>query len=285
MKSIDEIEFDVEDRHRKGLITEDTTIRLASAWAKKVGAFVKPRIIPGDGIGELDAVLLTDFGVVVLEAKRWAGTITVESGKVRLESSRGSQVRDDPAAKLASTTARLRDSLKNSSRWRSLYAAWNRTGASEPAILGILVFGPTTEGYESLTKDGVTATSTRGLSRALQQLSADRPRLLGSATLASNAAATWAQQGKLRVAGKKGFVRVHLTGSTIEFGDNCWCSLAGVQSVESKGDGRVVITRFGSKKAHRGPTDKIIFDGWFAGGRESVELSTDRRFTWKALHQ
>lgn len=285
MKSIDEIGFDVEERHRKGLRTEDATIRIAAAWAKKCGAHVKPRTVPGDGTNELDAVVLTDFGIVVLEAKRWAGTITLDGEKVHIESSRGSSVRGDPALKLAETVARLQNNLANNARWRSFQAAWHRTASAKPSVLGVLVFGPTTEGYEALSRGGVTATTTRGLSRVLDQLRDAHPCVLGSAALAANAAAGWAQQGKLQVAGKKGFLRVHLSPSTIAFGENCWCSLSGVERVGSTGNGRVAVKHFGSRKTYRGKSESIVFDGRFGGGRESVQLSTDRRFTWKALHK
>src|SRR4029077_18066356 len=77
MQHVRQITFEVSKQHQLGLRTELAALKIVSDVAKKLQAKVRRMVLPpkpaawARGVGECDAILLTDVAVFLGEVKRY----------------------------------------------------------------------------------------------------------------------------------------------------------------------------------------------------------------------
>jgi len=275
--ALSQIEFETEAKDAKGASTEDSGLKILADLAKasRKQIWVIERSSPAL-VGEFDAILCTDSGLVVVELKRLGGCFkefSLLDPTVRIQSGRQERTIPNPSAKLFDKSKRLIRECLGKEEWTSV----KRLFSGRVPVSNIVCYGPSTlfEELPETVYDNYIC-NTRILSRAVLDIVASRPAVAGAGAHMASLASTWVQWGVLTTH-QKGFLRCSLSRIASSAGG---ASTWGLQSLQSDGQSLALAYENGRKA-------KLPFDGdvWLKayvdGGERTVHIEPGSRFRWR----
>lgn len=275
--ALSHIEFETEAKDAKGASTEDSGLKILADLAKtnRKQMRVIERSSPAQ-VGEFDAILCTDSGLILVELKRLGGCFQ-EFGlldpRVRIQSGRQERSIPNPSARLFEKSKRLVQECLAQDEWTSV----KRLFSGRVPVSNIVCYGPSTT-FDVLPESvtGNYICNTRTLARTVLDIFSSRPAVIGAGAHMASLASTWVQWGMLTT-NQKGFLRCSLSRITSSTHD---ASTWGLQSVLS--DGKSLSLAYeGNRKA------KLPFDGevWLKayvdGSERTVHIAPNSRFRWR----
>lgn len=275
--SLSNIEFETEAKDAKGALTEDSGLKILADLAKTNRKQIRviERASPAE-VGEFDAILCTDSGLIVVELKRLGGCFQ-EFGlldpRVRIQSGRQERSIPNPSARLHEKSKRLVQECLGKEEW----AGVRRLFSGRIPVANIVCYGPSTMfEVQPESINGNHICNTRILSRTILDIFTSRPAVIGAGAHMASLASTWVQWGMLTT-NQKGFLRCSLSGITSSVHD---ASTWGLQSLQSDGQNLALAYEDGRKA-------KLPFDGevrlkaYVDGSERSVHVEPGSRFRWR----
>jgi hypothetical protein len=282
-KNIHEIKFETEEKHKKGLATEDAALRGAATVAKSLKAEIVQRVIPPfeSHVDECDAILLTDSCVMIMEVKRIGGYIrdfSLTKDILSVEQGKGIIKIENPVINLRRRCTNMKSYIGQADEWRKLRFLFHIAGIGDSMpVVPILCFGPST-GYEYEEKDpGIIVCTTRTLQKSLKDYLDGKKSVIGAYRFAKQIVCGWQIAGKLKVRPIAGFVRAipaKTFGKITAFED--------VMSIEGKKNGQIIITYRDKVRKMTKEIKTIVFRVNTNRMWEEVSIDAGRTFTWKA---
>jgi len=277
--------FEEGAQHRKGLDTEDSMLRIASAFGKKVKGVIRQRVWPPREFsrGEWDAIILTDAAVYLIDAKRHSGRIEVlDPTREQITIHRAGKVEQtrNPTFALAGNARQFHEQMARAPWWQSVgkLTEQSNLGPTIPT-LPVVCFGPTTEIDKVVDPtDSMIVCTTRNLKSKLERDYAHREKIIGMAGLLGHLTAAWKTVGMLRVKGRTGFLRATLVGT-----EGAAASLLNIVDIKGVNTGKVDIT-YGDKRKYATKKLKAIIIETFQpnAGLMRAKLQCNRGFAWTA---
>jgi hypothetical protein len=127
MQNVRQIPFEVSEQHLLGLRTELSALKIVSDVAKHLQAKVRRMVLPPKpaawprGIGECDAILLTDVAVFLVEVKRYGVQVKLlddTSPQLAVVRDRKEEQIRNPALEVCSKSDSLQQLLRELPEWR-----------------------------------------------------------------------------------------------------------------------------------------------------------------------
>jgi len=275
--ALSQLPFETEAKDAKGASTEDSGLKILADLAKasRKQIWVIERSSPAK-VGEFDAILCTDSGLVVVELKRLGGCFK-EFGlldpTVRIQSGRQERSIPNPSARLFDKSKRLIRECLGQEEWISV----KRIFSGHIPVSNIVCYGPSTlfEASPEVVQENHIC-NTRTLGRSILEIVASKPAVVGAGAHMASLASTWVQWGMLTTH-QKGFLRCSLSriGSSVG-GASTW----GLQSLQSDGKSLALAYENGRKA-------KLPFDGevwlkaYVEGSERTVHIEPGSRFRWR----
>lgn len=284
MRDIFEIKFESRPEHRKGMDTEDSVLRATEKVCKSLSIGLLRRIMPPreSGIGECDAVVFSDSGVLVIEAKRFGGeieTIDLESDTIRIRKGKKQDISvvNNPAKLIAEKTRELKRFMDSSGYWYRARKLFEMAGLREGIpVYPVLVFGPSTKILEGMPENyEFLLCNTRTIQDSLKSFITSHPGVLGISKLMGLSTHNWRSVGKLTAPPNKGFLRAYPTRA-----DGAIVSFAGIVSIEGTSKGVVKLLYSDKTKRITKEIKGLTFRVNAENRWEDVSLKTARRFKW-----
>lgn len=278
------LNFETAEQHKKGMDTEDAALRLLAASCKSLGMELMQRVLPPmrSGVGECDAIVFSDAGILLVEVKRIGGNILLlneTDPQLRVEKGESTVKIENPVQIVRKKAVSLQQFIHDSPDWRSLNELYQKAGISVGIpVFPLLCFGPSTGVEESQINDpNLLLANTRTLKNALTKFLAGKPTVIGGYGHSKTLAHRWGIQGVLKVFRKPGFIRafpVKAFGQLVDF--------VNVASIEGRKTGSMTIAYRDRRK--KGSTDvtAFVFETYEHGSRREFEVSQGTQFKWKA---
>ncbi len=282
-RKIDEIKFETQEKHKKGIATEDAALRIVASAVKSLKAEAIQRVIPPvrSMVDECDAIILTDSCVMILEVKRIGGNITDFSlDKETLSVEKGKQVEriPNPVLRLREKTTALSKYIQQDAEWVKLNSLFRVAGIFYYVpVIPVLCFGPSTGYSYEEPKDDFVVCSTRTLKRSLSKFLEGKKSVIGAYRSAKQIVTSWQIAGKLTVKPIAGFIRavpMKAFGKIVVFED--------VMSIEGRNNGHVSITYRDKVRKISKEIRQIVFKVNTNGHWEDVTVDAGRTFSWRA---
>lgn len=282
LRDIFDIEFENRIQHRKGMNTEDSVLRATRAVCKSLSIGILMRIMPprAAGIGECDAVIFSDIGLLIIEAKRFGGEIEsldLQSDTIRIRKGQEVKVDRNPAKQIAEKAQKLKRFIDLSRDWSWATRLFNMAGLKEGVpVFPVLSFGPSTKILKDMPENPYfLVCNSRTIRRNLKSFIAVHPYVLGISKLMRFFTNNWLSVGKLTVLGKGGFLRAYpkrAEGVIVSFTD--------IVSIEGTKNGSMKLLYADNIKRTTKEIKALIFhvnvdDKW-----EDVILKPTRQFKW-----
>lgn len=285
VRDVLELTFEQGMQHRKGLDTEDSMLRIAAAFGKKVKGVVRQRVwSPRDfSRGEWDAIVLTDAAVYLIDAKRHSGRIELlDPTREQITIHRAGKIEQtrNPTFALAGNARQFHEQMARSPWWQPVSRLTEQSGlgATIP-VVPVVCFGPTTEIDKVVdTKDAMIVCTTRNLKSKLERDYAGRDKIIGLTGLLGHLTAAWKTVGMLKVKGRTGFLRATLVGT-----EGAAASLLNVAAIKGLNTGKVDVT-YGDKRKYSTKKIRAVTVETFQPnvGLVRAKLACDRGFAWTA---
>jgi hypothetical protein len=289
MQHVRQIPFEVSKQHLLGLRTELSALRIVSDVAKQLQAKARRMVLPPKpaawpkGVGECDAILLTDVAVFLVEVKRYGVQVRL------LDDSRPliSVVRDrkeeqirNPAMEVCSKSDSLQQLLRELPEWRLVNKLFDvaRVGNSVP-VVPVLCFGPSTKIDEiQVQHRDLIVCNTRNIRLKLGEAIHDRKAVLGASQIMGHLAASWRTIGKLSIQGKAGFLKawpLRTVGQTMSFAD-----LSGIKTTKT---GRLAGVYADKVKVSTKDVEAVVFGAYVQRQLMEFECPTRIGFSWNSV--
>ena len=282
-KNIKDIEFETAEKHKKGMVTEDSVINRLTKIAKTNKAEILRRVEPPfeSKVGECDSIIFDDSGIYIVEVKRYGGKIKnldERKDKLKLEQGDKEIIISNPIPKLFAKCSALQTYLKYQNDWKDVnnFSRYGKLGESIP-VYSILCFGPTT----SVTKSNydtnkLLVCNTRNISKLLPKFLKSKPSVIGLSKIAKKNSYHWTIQGKLTIPRvKKGFLRCYPKRAYGKV-----TVLDGVTKMVGHKGRRLEITYEDKVKISTKEINKIIFKYNLDQKWQDAYLETDSNFVW-----
>lgn len=280
--NIKDIEFETAEKHKMGMVTEDSVIKRLTVIAKTNKAEILRRVEPPQysEVGECDSILFDNSGIYLIEIKRYGGVIknlneTLE--KISIEQGEEVIKIDNPIIKLYDKSKKLFDFIAHSEEWKlaNKFSQYGKLSDVIP-VFSVLCFGPTTEITKSnYDTNKLLVCNSRTLEKRLLEFIGSRPTVIGLAQLAKKATSTWTIQGILKVTGKAGFIRCYpvrfLGKTTIP---------NGITMIKGTKGRKLTITYDDKVNVSTKEIESIIFKYNVNNKWDKIMISTNSNFVW-----
>ena len=277
-KGISEIEFESADREAKGAATEDSGLRILASMAKQYRheIFIVERASP-HGIGEFDAIVCTDSGLIVVDLKRYGGCfwpfkITDQQACIQVRGQ--DKWIPNPAFKLHHKVERLRSQLLNNDlNWLPV----KRLFSGSIRVHSIVCFGPSTKFDEvpAPTKN-FTICNTRNLASTIESIYASNTGVIGAGQQLAGLVALWPQWGVLTTH-RKGFLRAALA----RISSSKW-DITPQGLVRLSSDGAKLSYEFATGRKGKLAFDQVLHIKTYVDGSEkTISIPPGSRFRWR----
>ena len=275
--ALSQIEFETEVKDAKGASTEDSGLKILADLAKANHQQIRliERASPAR-VGEFDALLCTDSGLIVVELKRLGGCFK-EFGlldpRVRIQSGRQERSIPNPSARLFDKSKRLIRECLRHEEWLSVKDLFSE----HIPVSNIVCYGPSTmfEAEPEVVQENYIC-NTRILSRTILDIFVSRPAVIGAGAHMASLASTWVQWGVLTT-NQKGFLRCSLSRITSGVHD---ASTWGLQSLQS--DGKSLALAYEDGRKAKLPFDgEVCLKAYVDGSERTVHIEPGSRFRWR----
>ena len=282
LNNIKDIEFETAEKHKKGMVTEDSVINRLTKIAKSHKAEILRRVEPPhySEVGECDSILFDNSGIYLIEIKRYGGVIKNLNEKLEIISiEQGDKIKkiDNPIIKLYEKSKKLFEFIAHSPEWKLVnkFSQYENLGDVIP-IFSVLCFGPTTEITKSdYNANNLLVCNSRTIEKRLLEFIGTKPTVIGLAQLAKKATSTWTIQGILKASGKAGFIRcypVRVFGkTTIPFG---------VTKIKGTKGRRLEVTYDDKVKIYTKEIESIIFKYNANNKWGKIMIDSNSNFVW-----
>ena len=282
-RSIDAIKFETQEKHKKGIATEDAALRIVASAVKSLKAEVVQRVIPParSMVDECDAIILTDSCIMILEVKRIGGNITnftLDREALSVEKGKNVEKIPNPVFRLRERASALAEYIRKDAEWGKLNFLFGIAHISDYIpVVPVLCFGPSTGYWYDGLEDGIIICNTRTLKRSLENYLGGRKSVIGAYRYAKQIVSNWQIAGKLTVKPIAGFIRavpVKALGKIVVFED--------VMSIEGRNNGHVSITYRDKVRKISKEIRQIVFKVNTNRNWEDVTVDAGRTFSWRA---
>jgi len=149
-QNLKEVQFEVLEKDRKGIQTEDAALRILSQFSKTLKIDILRRVIPPreSNLNECDAILFSDVGLFLIEIKRYGGVITnLSETSETIEIHLGKDIRrkDNPIPYLLKRCELLSEYINKNNDWFKVKRLFEISGINRIPVFPVLCFGPTTK--------------------------------------------------------------------------------------------------------------------------------------------
>jgi len=282
LNNIKDIVFETAEKHRKGMVTEDSVINRLTKIAKSHKAEILRRVEPPhySEVGECDSILFDNSGIYLIEIKRYGGAIKNLNEKFEeIAIERGDKIIkiDNPIIKLYEKSKNLFEFIAHSPEWKLVnkYSLYEKLGDVIP-IFCVLCFGPTTEITKSdYDTNKLLVCNSRTIENRLLEFIGTKPTVIGLAQLAKKITSVWTIQGILKVSRKVGFIRCYpvrfIGKTTIPFG---------VTKIKGTKGRRLEVTYDDKVKIFSKEIESIIFKYYVNNKWGKLMIDSNSNFVW-----
>lgn len=286
LKHVKEIPFEVSKQHLMGIRTEQAALKIVSDVAAKLKAKVRRMVLPpkppawSRGVGECDAILLTDVAIFLVEVKRFGGQIKLlDDVSARLpiiKAGKDDQI-SNPAIEVCQKSDTLRALIREFPEWRLVNKLFDvaRLGQSVP-VVPVLCLGPSTTVDEvQVRHKELIVCNTRNIRSKLKEAVSNRKAVLGVSHSMGHLVAGWRTIGKLAIQGKPGFLRawpIRTEGQTMSFAD--------LSQIKCLKTGRLHAIYSDKVKVSTKAIKSVIFGSYLQRQMTEFECPTDMSFSW-----
>lgn len=283
-RDVHSLDFINADKHLKGIRTEDAALGLLSSACRSLKMEILQRVLPpmSSHVGECDAILFSDAGILLVEVKRIGGNILKLNDadeKLRVEKGRREEQIPNPIHTVMKKSDDLRSFIHGDNAWRELNYLFRKAGIADGMpVYPVLCFGPSTNiEISDISNPNLLVTNTRTLKRSLSDFVESHPAVIGAYRHAKFIAHRWKIQGVVRLPRTPGFVRafpLESTGSAIDFID--------IAMIEGRKTGVVVFTYRDKAKKSTKSAGSIVFTMFENRNLITFEVTSHTEFSWKA---